>query len=137
MVFWSPSRSRGFHSRLPDTTDSIFYWEALAVVSAIDWASHLTDMRPHRLLVYCDNTNTVDMFNTLHAQPPYNLLLKFAIDRLIHTGIDLHVVHLAGIDNGVADALSHFQEPCASALHPGLRTSTFLPPRDAMGASEL
>ncbi|TFY78633.1 hypothetical protein EWM64_g5379 [Hericium alpestre] len=138
MAFWSPSRSTGFHSRLPaDATGTIFYWEALAVIAAIDWASHVMTTSPRRLLIYCDNTNTVDMFNTLHAQPHYNSLLKFAVNRLLATNVDLRVVHLAGVDNGVADALSCFQTPRATALHPGLRISMFTPPRDVMGASQL
>ncbi|TFY78173.1 hypothetical protein EWM64_g5842 [Hericium alpestre] len=135
ITFWSPALSMGFHAPLPNIAATIFFWESLAVVSAIDWASRLpTPVHPTRLLIHCDNTNTVDLFNTLHAQPQYNSLLLYAVDRLLESKIDLRVVHIAGSANGVADALSRRQGDRALALHPGLTIFNFIPPRDALGA---
>ncbi|TFY74939.1 hypothetical protein EWM64_g9073, partial [Hericium alpestre] len=136
LAFWSPAHSLGFRAHPPNIAATIFFWETLAVVSAIDWASRLEPDRPCRLLIHCDNTNTVDLFNTLHAQPQYNSLLLYAVDRLLASGIDLHVQHLPGSSNGVADTLSCFQIDRALALHPGLSTFTFMPPLSRLGSGE-
>ena len=57
-----------------------------------------------------------------------------SVDILISSGIDLRVLHLAGENNNVADALSRFQNDTACALVPNLSILPFTPPRDAMGA---
>ena len=57
------------------------------------------------------------------------------VDVLITCGIDLCVVHLAGGNNSVADALSRFQNDNAHTLVPGLSILPFTPPRDTLGAT--
>jgi hypothetical protein len=59
----------------------------------------------------------------------------YTVDVLIAYGIDLHIVHLAGENNNVADALSHFQNDNACLLVPGLSILPFTPPRDTLGAT--
>jgi hypothetical protein len=57
------------------------------------------------------------------------------VDVLITRGIDLRVVHLAGENNNVADALSRFQNDNACSLVPGLSILPFTPPQDTLGAT--
>ena len=88
---------------------------------------------PRRLLIYSDNTNTVDIFHSLRARPAYNELLKFTVSLPIKHNISLRVVHVPGVDNIVADSLSRFENTKALAACPGLTISTFQPPHLTMG----
>ena len=124
----------GFQCRAPSNPpkDTIFFFEALAVTSVIDAATRLPSV-PARLLVYSDNSNTVDIFHSLRSLPPYNELLKFTVSLLIKFNISLRVVHVPGEDNGIADALSRFDNARAFTACPQLSISTFQPPRVALG----
>jgi hypothetical protein len=124
----------GFQCVVPQNPpkDTIFYFEALAVVSVVDAVTSFPVV-PKRLLVFSDNTNTVDIFNSLRSLPPYNDLLKFTVSLLIKFNISLRVVHTPGIDNVVADSLSRFENTKAVAACPGLSISKFQPPRVTMG----
>jgi len=140
MAFWCPARNVGFQHAL--TADSaphgIFYYEALAVVSALHWAVFNTPLRPRlRIAIYSDNSNTVDMFNTLHAQPLYNRLLITAVDLLLDFDVELRVFHIAGEDNVVADALSRFRFDIIAMYSPLLRVLQFQPPQMMLGAAPL
>ncbi|KIY43070.1 hypothetical protein FISHEDRAFT_78863 [Fistulina hepatica ATCC 64428] len=141
MSFYVPSTSLGFQCStdvvsLPRgvSQDRILYFEALAVVSAI---VHLLAAPPYpkRIIVRTDNTNTVDMFNSLHALPPYNPLLITTVDRLMQTGCELRVLHLPGVQNTIADALSRFHNHYATALSPRMQISSFSPPRLSSGVT--
>ena len=112
--------------------DTIFYFEALAVVSVIEAMTKLPTV-PSRLLVFSDNTNTVNIFHSLRSLPSYNELLKFTISLLIKYNISLRVVHVPGVENVVADSLSHFENTKAVAMCPRLNISSFQPPHIAMG----
>jgi hypothetical protein len=74
-------------------------------------------------IIFTDNSNTVDIFNTLRALPPYNHLLKTAVDILNLGDHDLRVLHVPGVDNEVADALSRAKFHHALDLTPGLKIS--------------
>ncbi|KIY47218.1 hypothetical protein FISHEDRAFT_74876 [Fistulina hepatica ATCC 64428] len=113
--------------------DRIFYFEALAVVTAIVHTLTLPNP-PHCLLVWSDNTNTVDIFNSLHASPSYNPLLITVVDLLMLTNCDLRVLHVAGENNKVANALSRFQNDVATRISPNLHILPFIPPRLTSGA---
>ncbi|KAF8995140.1 hypothetical protein BDZ89DRAFT_1106147 [Hymenopellis radicata] len=54
----------------------IFFWEALCVLGALVWYEQC----PARLTIFTDNTNTVNIFDTLRALPDYNPILKAAVD---------------------------------------------------------
>jgi hypothetical protein len=112
--------------------DTIFYFEALAVVSAVEAATRLPTIPVH-LLIYSDNTNTVNIFHTLRSLPPYNDLLKYTVTLLIKHSISLRVLHVPGVDNLVADSLSRFENTKALTLCPDLSISSFQPPRVTMG----
>ncbi|EIN03872.1 hypothetical protein PUNSTDRAFT_77509 [Punctularia strigosozonata HHB-11173 SS5] len=135
MGFWSPKFLSGYQSPLPGRApnDAIFYWEALAVVSALDWACSTLPI-PRCLIVYSDNTNTVDMFNSLKALPQYNELLKTAVDILLLHSIEIRVFHIPGKDNVMADALSRFDNDLVYQLAPTASISLFQPPQSVMNA---
>ena len=130
MGFWYPSLNIGFYSPTPhhDNPDLIFYFEALCVHSALFDAHRRTLEKGNgRFVIYTDNSNTVDIFNTLRALPPYNHLLKTAVDILNLGNHDLRVLHVSGVDNAVADALSRSNFCRALALAPDLKIATFEP----------
>ena len=67
-----------------------------------------------------DSLNCIEMFNTLSAQEGYNDILLFTVHILISSNISLHVFHIPGHDNMIADALSHHLPAAAVALLPEL-----------------
>jgi len=135
LAYWFPDLNLGFQAELPRSapTGTIFYFEALAVTSAILDASHRIPP-DGRLAIFSDNLNTVSMFNSLAALPPYNRLLILAVDALLHAQIDFRVFFVPGEENFIADALSRGRNDDAIAESPGLHISSFLPPRDTLGA---
>ena len=155
MGFWYPALNIGFYSPTPlhDNPDLIFYFEALCVHSALFDAYRRTPKNSNgRFVIYTDNSNTVDIFNTLRALPPYNHLLKTAVDILNQGDHDLRVLHVSGVDNAVADAFSRNNFHRALTLVPGLKIApfepwtwspgfkkplTFTPPRGTLGAEFL
>jgi len=56
-------------------------------------------------MIYTDDINTVQTFNSLAGLPPYKLLHQ-SVDILPATEIDLRVLHTPGEQNRTADALS-------------------------------
>jgi hypothetical protein len=131
--FFLEYSKEGFQCVIPQEPpkDTIFYFEALAVVCVVDAVTRLPSV-PSRLLIFSDNTNTVDIFHSLRSLPPYNNLLKFAVSILIKHNISLRVVHVPGVDNSIADSLSRFENAKAVALCPGLSISSFQPPHIAL-----
>ena len=132
--FFFEDSNKGFQCSVPQQPpkDTIFYFEALAVVSALDAATRLTPV-PSRLLVFSDNMNTVNIFHSLRCLPPYNSLLKFTVSILIKYEISLQVLHVPGVHNSIADSLSRFDNAKAIGLCPHMSISNFQPPRLAMG----
>ena len=132
--FYFQDSKEGFQCVLPQCPpkDTIFYFEALAVVSVVEAATRLPSIPAH-LLVYSDNTNTVDIFHSLRSLPPYNDLLKFTVDLLLKHQISLRVVHVPGVKNSIADSLSRFETTKAIEMCPGLTVSPYQPPRVTMG----
>jgi len=115
--------------------ETILFFEALAVCSAL---LHALDSfsAAHKVMIYTDNTNTVNIFHTLRALPPYNPILRIAVDALSTHNCSLRVVHIAGEDNVIADHLSRLDNEQARAACPGLSISTFQPPRVPLGRSK-
>lgn len=135
--FWYPTGNIGFHH--PFTTvpgnHSIFYCEALTVVLAIGWAvQHLHLHHSSCLAIFSDNSNTVNMFNSLKAQPLYNPLLTTTINLLLWSHIQLYVFHIPGEHNVVADALSHSLFHNTHIHSPALQVHPFTPPQLMLGA---
>ena len=135
MGIWFPGEFAGFQCSLPTEgpRDLIFFYEALAVCSAFHLgASYACD----RMAIYCDNTNTVDMFASLRAQPTYNSILISAVDFTLDSSISTKVYYVPGPQNVIADHLSRFQNAEALRLAPHLHIQNFTPPQDAMGAAK-
>ena len=135
--FWYPTGNIGFHH--PFTTvpgnHSIFYCEALTVMLAIGWAvQHLHLHHSSCLAIFSDNSNTVNMFNSLKAQPLYNPLLTTTINLLLWSHIQLYVFHIPGEHNVVADALSHSLFHNTHIHSPALQVHPFTPPQLMLGA---
>ena len=135
MGIWFPGEYAGFQCPLPTEgpQDLIFFYEALAVYTAFrlgeqyecDW-----------IAIYSDNTNTVDMFSSLRAQPTYNSILMAWVDFTLSTSITTKVYFMPGTQNVIADHLSCFQNQEVLRLAPNRRINTFQPPQDAMGATK-
>ncbi|TDL27790.1 hypothetical protein BD410DRAFT_696929, partial [Rickenella mellea] len=127
--FWIPALTTGFFSDLPEATDadSIFYYEALAICCAIH---HISISQPacRRLVIFSDSHNSVDIFNSYRASDIYNRLLQFAVDILIPSKIDLRVLHVAGEDNPIADALSRGSIDLVHAAFPSSSLFYYKPP---------
>ncbi len=124
MGFWIPKIACGFicpTPNLPEGEEVIFFFEALCVCAAIHWVANTLspELRKH-VTIFTDNTNTVDIFNSLRASPNYNPILKSAVDVMILHSIDLRVLHIPGSENDVADALSRSQFCRALDLVPRL-----------------
>jgi hypothetical protein len=101
MGFWTESLGRGFYSAVPKDVpkDTIFFWEATCVLSALEWfcldqRTGFARDKPARLTIFTDNLNTVQIFGSLAAEPAYNVLLKAAVDLLILHHVDLRVLHI-------------------------------------------
>ena len=155
MGFWYPDLGIAFYSPTPphEHPDLIFYFEALCIHSALfDAHRRTTSSGGGHFVIYTDNSNTVDIFSSLRVLPSYNHLLKTAIDILCTGDNDLRVLHVSGVDNAVADALSRHDFPRALNSVPELKINvfepwswspdvtgslTFQPPRGTMGATEL
>ncbi|THH19826.1 hypothetical protein EW146_g1426 [Bondarzewia mesenterica] len=135
--FWCLLRWEGFMSPLPSPPqgmETIFWYEALTVLSALIYATTL-DPPPTTLAIFTDNLNTVQIFKFMSAYGAYNFILLSAIEQLISHHIDLRVLHVAGDVNIVADSLSRGLMMTALRYAPGLRISPFIPPRDSLGAT--
>ncbi|KAJ3969353.1 hypothetical protein EV361DRAFT_804009 [Lentinula raphanica] len=143
MGFWIPELLLGFYSATPveRIQRPIFFFEALTVLSALIWYASSTRSDSSlssrlRLTVFTDNTNTVDIFDSLGARPDYNSILQSAVDELIQHDIGLRVVHIKGEENLVADAISRHDFPKAMQLAPGILIQPFQPPHKPLGATQ-
>jgi hypothetical protein len=121
--------SEGFYQDLVSAStpaSNILWYESLAIASAIAFgASHPS--HPHRLAVFTDNLDAVQMFDSLTLSA-YSPVLLFSCERLICCDIDLRVFHIPGDNNLVADALSCGLFHVASQAHLGLSIFSFQPP---------
>jgi len=137
MGFYCPACNASlFSAVLPSTPhDTIFFYEALCVLSALLWASELPTP-PTRLLSHTDSLDMVEMFHSLKALERYSDLLLFAVRILLSSHISLRVFHIDGINNIVADALSRTLFDVALTHHPGPLIRLFQPPLDVLGAAQ-
>ncbi|KIK58509.1 hypothetical protein GYMLUDRAFT_170777, partial [Collybiopsis luxurians FD-317 M1] len=112
LAFWVPSLNIVF---ILETDPShkmaayILYWEAITVLAGLRWVTSVhqgTEEKPFWVTIQSDSSNTVNMFNSFQALPPYNPILIDSANLLLQCNIDLRVVHIPGSQNSVADALS-------------------------------
>ena len=135
MGFSIPSLNRGFYAHKPpappSVEDNIFWYEALTVAAAVEWACELPHP-PRRLGVYTDNLNSVQMFGSLRALRGYNDILRFTCGLMTSRNLDLRVWHVPGAENTFADCLSQGLFELAHEYQPGLHVSPFAPPKVAL-----
>jgi len=74
-----------------------------------------------RILIFTDNANTVNILHSLHCLPQYNAILKQSVDIRLTTGHQLHVLHIPGENNVVADAISQKDFVHTLSVAPGLK----------------
>lgn len=138
MGFWSPRTCEGFQCAVPaNSQNGIFFFEALAVLSALHHVCEHVMPKPHHLTILTDSSNTFDMFNSLHALLAYNSILITAIDLLLKSGVQLHFFNVPQSKNKVADALSWLDGSTAHQLQSNLVISNFTPPQLALGEASL
>ena len=131
--FWLEKPNIGFFATIPslssaglDAEKIIFHYEALCLVSALNHA-HLISSNRSRLLLYTDNSNVFDIFNSFRSNSDFNEMLKCAADILIDGQHSLRVIHVPGVNNTVADALSRGDFKRAVSAAPGLVIRPFQP----------
>jgi hypothetical protein len=145
MGFWYPKLGIGGYSPIDfeppvgfeSTNATIFFYKALCVVSAIHYLSEA--LSTSTAVIYTDNINTVDIFNSLSALPAYNPILKSAIDHMLDYSYNIRVLHIEGSKNGIADALPCKNFSLAMTLTPNGAISIipFLSPQDALELKKL
>ncbi|KAF5363165.1 hypothetical protein D9758_008410 [Tetrapyrgos nigripes] len=136
MGIWCPSFTQALYSPIitPDP-HRIFFFEALAVVSALSFAVSFN--RFHRIVIFTDNSNTVHMFNSLHATPDYNHLLITAMSCLLDSNIQLRVLHIPGAENVIADAVSRKKFKFVRTKVPNVQILEFTPPKLSHGSQTI
>ncbi|RDX48894.1 hypothetical protein OH76DRAFT_1333833, partial [Lentinus brumalis] len=134
-----PWRHIGYFCEIPSVspTGTIFFFEALSICSALHrvpvWRQAGRSI--YRLAILSDNTNAVSIFNSLNAEPAYNLILMSAIDVILDSGVEIRVDHIPGEYNVIADAISRRRFDLARSLDPLLSLFPFIPPQDALGVA--
>src|SRR5260370_24335673 len=108
LAFWTLDLNLAYVTSIKELDvryGDIFFNEALAVISAIEWAAHLLE-HPHQILIQMDSMNTVDIWHSLTPQDGYTLLLLYRVKIMMDYSVDVQVTHILGTDNMVPDALS-------------------------------
>ncbi|KAJ7769084.1 hypothetical protein DFH07DRAFT_736062, partial [Mycena maculata] len=126
----------------------IFYLEVFCVCWCLHQIAYLVrengSVCIRKITIWTDNSNTFNIFNSLHAKPFYNEILKSTVDILIANNFQLRVLLLPGKKNIVVDVLSCWRNNDVMQYHPGLLIDSltplphipFTPPRDMLGAEK-
>ncbi len=143
--FWYYGTKLAFHIPVPSNlpmTSKIFFWEATCVLAALKHfcksfvASGSLTLYCHKLAIFTNNTNTVDIYNSLATLLKYNSILKDSVNLIITHNIDLWVPHIDGVKNSIANALSQHNFDLAKHLVPGLSIQILQPPWTTLGAAK-
>jgi hypothetical protein len=117
-------------------SDWIYFRKLWGVVTAIHYTVECLGLEDDKIVIFTNNTNSVDAFNTLAVELIYNSMLKYAVDLLIKSQCQVRVLYVPGVENRVADALSRKQSDRVDQSMPGLIVNQLTPPRDALGEEE-
>ncbi|KZV93603.1 hypothetical protein EXIGLDRAFT_598169, partial [Exidia glandulosa HHB12029] len=123
--YWCPAKKLGFAAVHAD--HNIIRNESLCVLSALQWAASQSP-KPARIAIYTDSQVSVDLFDSLKADLPYNQILLAAVEIMLSQNVSARVYHISGTRNAVADALSRGRLDLAAQLSPGLVITSFQPP---------
>ena len=101
-----------------DQQMSINWHELYAVTMALAlWGPHL---KGKCLLLHCNNASVVHIMAkaSTHSKTMMALVQTFTLLSMQHN-IHMHIQHIAGVNNKIADALSHFEMDrfCKLCLH--------------------
>ena len=134
--FWCAEYDLGCYAPVISTAVDlpIFFHEASAVVCALHWLCQFGLSSIRRVVIYSDNTNTVDIFHSLKARLRYNALLQAAVDLLMRYNFDLCVLYIPGPSNTVADALSRCLFDVIPHSRSSLSVTPYHPPASLAGA---
>lgn len=137
MGFWHYATKEGFYSPIPeDSSDEIiFFFEALCVLCALINVSDRAQ-KGSKIVIYSDNMNTVQIFNSMACTEKFNPLLKHAVDLMIRKNLRVRIFYIPGEENKIADALSRANFVLALKIEPSLTITPFQPPHYALGAIE-
>ncbi|EIW73792.1 hypothetical protein CONPUDRAFT_36372, partial [Coniophora puteana RWD-64-598 SS2] len=127
MGIWIPALATGFYAPVDAGNKGIFFFEALAVLCALRLLSAFLP-NSSRVLIYCDNQNSVHLFSSFAPKPAYNPITRAVVDTLLANNWDLRVRWLSSEDNAVADAVSRADFTRARQLIPSIVFEDFSPP---------
>ena len=103
------------------------------MLSAFNWVLQFTCPPLRYVVVDTYNSNTVDLFYTLHANPDLNPIVLTAADLMLHFNCQLRVVHVAEEQNDITDSISHYQNSYVVAMacmcNANLYIKDFTPPQ--------
>ncbi|KAG2143460.1 uncharacterized protein EDB93DRAFT_1252064 [Suillus bovinus] len=137
LVYWFPSLNTRFQLPLSGSAPSgtIFYFEALSITAALlESVVHLSIGQ--QIAIFTDKLNSVSMFKSLAALLPYNWLLMASVDAIIAAQLNFWVFFIPGVNNVVADHLSHWKNAEAQLALLELAIHPFIPPWNALGVGK-
>lgn len=112
----------------------IFFFELLAILSAVHYAASLPHPPP-RILILSDSLDCVHAFNSLRvSEPIHNAPLLAVASIVLTSGVDVRVRHVNGVENICADMLSRLLLDEYKIRFPFNRVRTFSPPRELLPA---
>jgi len=86
-----------------------------------------------RILIWCDNQSVVAIINSKHTKSPQTMDLVCSITLLTLTNsFTISTTYIPGLDNAIADSLSHFQMDRFWALAPTASLTPCVIPSSAM-----
>lgn len=94
--FWTPTLSPGYAfatNRPPaprQVEDNMFWYEAITVLAALEWAVAKSPSF-HRVAIFTDNLNTVQMFDSFRSREPYLNILSLRASPNVPGGIRINV----------------------------------------------
>ena len=118
----------GYFADTPDTP--IYQAESISVLTALHWGL-IRGWR--KLLIYTDSMNTVDLYASHRPTPELRPILRIWSLLLLKYKASVRVLHIAGTQNVVADALSRGLLDTAIHNCPKLRIHGIAPLFDARG----
>jgi len=99
---FAPGLNRGFHATFV-TVLAIYYAEALAVLCALKIGA---SRGAKKIVIFTDSMLTVQLFSSHRPTPELVPIISEAISIMMQYDISLQVLHIRGVDNYIADALS-------------------------------
>ena len=98
------------HMHLSPTKGISIEWQELfpIVVACALWFPHFSGKR---IQFWCDNQSVVAIINSGHSKAPRIMdLLRFLVLLSMKHNFFVRACHVPGVNNDIADALSHFQD---------------------------